>query len=175
MLWVGMLLVGTGLALAALVLWAYSQRRRGDLGLPAGRVVSADTSGWRACERPLFSKRYRLTGRPDYLVQAGRSLVPVEIKPGRTVSQPYPGDVLQLGAYLLLIEEATGQRPSHGLLRYREQTFEVPYSRSLRASVIAELSEMRRLRSARRVAPQHNEPQRCLHCGHREHCEERLA
>jgi CRISPR-associated exonuclease Cas4 len=167
-------LLGLGLGLLALVAWRYSRRERGRLGLPEGRVVSADTGGWRACPQPLYSARYRLAGRPDYLVEAQRTLVPVEVKPGRRASRPYPSDVLQLGAYLLLLEEETGRRPRYGLLRYADKTFEIPYTRALRRQVVASLHEMRRLRRARRVPPQHDEPRRCRRCGHREHCQEAM-
>ena len=170
-----LVLLGLGLGLIALVIWRLGHWERKSLGLPSGRIISVDVEGWRTCEQPLYSARYRLAGRPDYLVQMGHSLVPVEVKPGRAADRPYPGDVLQLGAYLLLLEEKTGCRPPCGLLRYREHTFEIPYTVGLRQSVIACLGEMQRLRTARQVIPQHREPQRCWHCGHREHCTERLV
>jgi len=168
-------LVGAALAMLALLAWRHSRRQRQRLGLPQGRVVSADTGGWRACARPLYSARYGLAGKPDYLVRTKGALVPVEVKPGRRAARPYPSDVLQLGAYLLLVEEETGRRPPYGLLCYAEAKFEIPYTSGLRQSVIATLQEMQRLRHARRVAPQHHEPQRCRHCGHREHCDDALA
>ncbi len=168
-------LLGLGLALAALAAWRHSGRQRERLGLPEGRIVSADTGGWKACAQPLYSARYHLAGRPDYLVEARRALVPVELKPGRRSLRPYPSDVLQLGAYLLLVEEETGRRPPYGLLCYAERSFEIPYTRALRQAVIESLAEMQRLRKAGRVAPQHSEPQRCRRCGHREHCDEAMA
>ncbi len=170
-----LILLGLALALAAFLLWRQGRAQRRDLGLPDGRIVSADTGNWRACTQPLFSARYRLAGRPDYLVQVGRALVPVEAKPGRTAEKPYDSDVLQLGAYLLLVEEETGRRPPYGLLHYRQRTFQIPYSPALRQSIIGCLDEMRHWRQARDVPPQHDEPQRCLRCGHRDHCSERLA
>ncbi len=177
MIQTGALLTILGLALALLALLArhHSQRQRELLGLPEGRVISADTGSWRACERPLYSARHRLAGKPDYLVQARGTLLPVEVKPGRRAARPYPSDVLQLGAYLLLIEEETGRRPPYGLLCYASDKFEIPYTPGLRQNVIDTLEEMQRLRRARHVAPQHREPQRCRHCGHREHCRDALA
>lgn len=167
-------LLGLVLALLAWLAWQHSRRQRERLGLPRGRIVSADTGGWQACPRPLYSARYRLAGKPDYLLQVGRALVPVEVKPGRRATQPYPSDVLQLGAYLLLVEEETGRRPPYGLLRYAEDTFEIPYTAALRRRTIETLQEMQRLRHARRVAPQHSDPRRCRYCGYREHCDEAL-
>ncbi len=172
LLGVGLVALGLALALAAWLLWRRGRSDWAALGLPEGRVVSTDTGSWRTCRQPLYSARYRLAGKPDYLVQARRVLLPVEVKPGRVATRPYASDVLQLGAYLLLLEEQTGQRPSHGLLAYRERSFEVPYTPQLRASVLRSLEEMRRLRHARHVGPQHREPRRCQCCGQREHCRE---
>lgn len=163
-------LLGLALALAAVRAWQTGRRQRELLGLPAGRVVAADTGGWAACDRPLYSARYRLAGKPDYLVEAGRSLVPVEVKPGRRAANPYASDILQLGAYLLLVEEATRRRPPYGLLCYAGRTFEIQFTPLLKRRVIACLAEMRHLRRARNARRQHDEAQRCLRCGHREHC-----
>lgn len=172
---IDLILLGLGLALVAILLWRYSRRQRENLGLPAGRVISIDTGGWQRCAQPLYSARYRLAGKPDYLVQTSRGLVPVEVKPGRSASQPYASDILQLGAYLLLVREETGKRPAYGLLCYGQHKFEIPYTTSLEKSVITCLEQMKRLHDARQVRPQHDEPQRCLRCGHRDQCDVRLA
>lgn len=172
MIW-GLTLVLLGLlaALVAGLLWLWSRRRRAELGLPEGRIVRADMGAWRRCEAPLYAARYRLAGRPDYLVHTRQGPVPVEVKPGRRAAAPYTGDVLQLGAYLLLVEEETGHRPPYGLLRYREQTFEIANTPALQKQVIACLEDMRALRQGGQApAPQHAEPQRCARCGQREHC-----
>jgi len=163
------------LALAGLALFLYSRRQRIHAGLPAGEVVYADTGAWQRCERPLFSARYGLSGKPDYLVKERGRMVPVEVKPGRTAPAPYEGDILQLAAYCLLAEEEYGQAPRYGYLKYRQQLFRIEYTAALRARLLSELAGMRRTFAARDVPPSHDEPQRCLHCGHREHCTSRLA
>ncbi|MGD2039631.1 MAG: CRISPR-associated protein Cas4, partial [Anaerolineae bacterium] len=61
------------------LLWRAGAARR-QTGLPRGRVAYVDTGAWQRCERPLFSNRHRLTGRPDYLVACGDELIPVEVK-----------------------------------------------------------------------------------------------
>ena len=107
---IALLLIGVLLLLA---LWLYlsaarSQRRS---GLPQGRLVYADTGRWSEVSRPYFSQRYRLTGKPDYLVETGDGLVPVEVKHGAAPvgGQPYDSHVMQLAAYCLLVEDAHGQ------------------------------------------------------------------
>lgn len=167
------------LAVALLAIGLWLLRRAGIMrrrtGLPAGRVVSVDESGWAAPGRPLFSQRYRLTGRPDYLVRGRRETIPVEVKPGRTANKPYEADILQLGAYCLLVEEALGQAPSHGLLKYRTGTFRVDYTEALRAAVMETISAIRRDNKARHVGISHDDARRCRACGVRDSCDERLA
>ena len=59
------------LVLGGLGLWLLlrATATRQEAGLPEGRVTYVDTGAWDRCERPLFSRRHRLTGRPDYLVR----------------------------------------------------------------------------------------------------------
>jgi len=112
------------------LLWARSRAARRETGLPEGEVVYADTEGWEAC-RPLYASRWGLAGKPDYIVRSGGNMIPVEVKPCRRAEHPYEGDVLQLAAYCLLVEETTGQRPPYGLLRYAERSFRIPYDHRL--------------------------------------------
>ncbi len=163
------------LATTGLGLWAWSRRQRAMAGLPAGRIVYADTGAWQRCDRPLFSQEYRLAGKPDYLVEEQGCIVPVEIKPRRRVTEPYMGDVLQLAAYCLLVEEEYGERPGYGYLKYHDALFKVDYTGSLRQQLLTQLAIMRQQLRASDVAASHKEPRRCMGCGHREHCDRRLA
>ena len=140
--------------------------------MPQGRVVYRDTEGQPG--RTLFSNRYRLAGRPDYLVLERGVPCPVEVKPGRTDNHPRDGDVLQLGAYCLLVEETERRRPPHGYLRYADRTFEVPYTDELRAAVLEVLEDMRRDLAEAEVLPRHEEAGRCRACGFREECGEAM-
>ncbi|MBU0493033.1 MAG: Dna2/Cas4 domain-containing protein [Chloroflexi bacterium] len=168
-----MVLLAGAVLVAALLLLRGAGARRSQAGLPRGRVVYQDTTGEPA--RPLFSNRYRLTGRPDYVIQERGAVVPMEVKPGRTAQQPYDGDVLQLGAYCLLVEESEHRRPPHGYLRYADHTFQIPYTDELRTAVLDALDDIRHDLRARDVAPSHDDPARCRGCGLRDECGEALA
>ena len=163
------------LALGGLLLWLFGRRQRISSGLPAGEVVYADTGAWQRNERPLFSRRYGLSGKPDYLVEERGRFVPVEVKPGRTAATPYDGDILQLAAYCLLAEEEYGQSPPYGYLKYRRQLFRIEYTAGLRRRLLSTLEDMRHAFQARDLPPGHTDPHRCLHCGHHDHCARRLA
>ncbi|MGB9606821.1 MAG: CRISPR-associated protein Cas4, partial [Bryobacteraceae bacterium] len=111
-------------------------------------------------------------GRPDYLLDDRGRTVPVEVKPGRRAAQPYLGDVMQLAAYGLLLEEVTGEMPPYGLLRYSNATFEVPFNRDLFQKVLELLGEMEGVRQEKEVPRSHNDATRCAACGLRYACGE---
>lgn len=163
-------LIILALALFGLAFWL-----RGHTGLPWARVVGSDTHAGQPLERPLFSRRYGLTGKPDYLIERGKALIPVEVKPGRRAAAPYHSDLMQLAAYCLLVEETFGQAPPYGLLRYAETTFRLAYTPAIRSELLAILAEMHDLLNADDVARDHDEGRRCAACGFRDQCEDSLA
>lgn len=165
-----LLLILLGLAL----LWI-AQRVRARIGLPPGRIVAADMGPWRRLDRPLYSHRHRLIGRPDYIVADGADLIPVEVKSARAPAQPYASHVLQLAAYCLLVAETSGRRPPYGLLRYADRTFRVPFTRELEEEVLALLAAMRKDLDADEVPRRHQDPRRCQRCGYRDVCDQALA
>lgn len=161
--------------LAALALWLVARRGRQAAGLPAGRVVYADTRAWQKSERPLFSNTYRLAGKPDYLVKEGRSLIPVEVKTRSAPAAPYLSHVMQLAAYCLLVEEALGAPAPYGLIHYRDKTFRVENTQGLRAELLQLLTEMRGAQRARQVHRSHDSAQRCARCGFQDVCGEAIV
>lgn len=164
------ILVLGGLLLLLLALWL---RQRS--GLPWARVVAADMDAARSLQRPLFSRRYLLTGKPDYILQLHGQMIPVEVKPGRHAPAPYQSDLMQLAAYCLLLEEETGRPPPYGLLRYAKTTFRLTYTPAVRDQVLAIVAEMQATLDAADCARSHSEPRRCAACGFRDICDEALV
>jgi CRISPR-associated exonuclease Cas4 len=164
------------LILIAVLLWFVSQRAQRASGLPAGQVVYTDTGGWGRPEKPLFSQRLQLTGKPDYLVREGAGYVPVEVKSGRApVSGPHAAHVYQLAAYCALIAEAYGRRPAYGLIKYTDEILRVDFTPGLEAELLELLDEMRADADAEDVSRSHSSAARCRACGFREICEESLG
>jgi CRISPR-associated exonuclease Cas4 len=149
-------------------------RTRRTTGLPAGRVVYADTGDWHPPDTPFFSTTYRLTGKPDYLVKTRAGLIPVEVKSSAAPAQPYSSHVLQLAAYCLLVEEAEGRAPPYGLIQYHNTAFEVDYTDALRRELLVLLDEMRQARR-KGANRSHDEPRRCAGCGYRQGCDQSLV
>ncbi len=160
------------LALALMAAGALTRRRT---GLPWGRVLADDVGGGRTLQRPLYARRYGLTGKPDYLIERGGASIPVEVKPSRRSPQPYASDLMQLAAYCLLVEETTGRAPPYGLLRYAEATFRLTYTEAVRDELLATLEAMRELLEEEDAERSHDEPRRCAGCGFNAICEDSLA
>ncbi|MGD1995543.1 MAG: PD-(D/E)XK nuclease family protein [Anaerolineae bacterium] len=163
------------LLLLGLVLLWLARQSRARTGLPEGRVVAADVGTWRRLDRPLFSRRHRLTGRPDYVVADGSDLIPVEVKSARAPARPYDSHVLQLAVYCLLVGETSGRRPPYGLLHYADRTFEIPYTRGLEAEMLAALRAMRDGLAAGDASRSHDNPRRCAACGYHGRCDQVLV
>jgi CRISPR-associated exonuclease Cas4 len=161
--------------IGALVFWL-GRRAQADAGLPIGRVIYSDTSDWRAIDKPLFSRTHRLTGKPDYLVQQGREIVPIEVKSAHTPNDgPRRSHVLQLAAYCLLVEETYRQRPKYGIVKYADRMFAVDYTDTLRTELLDVIAAMRDDLARGAAERSHDEAARCVHCGYRHACPERLA
>lgn len=160
------------LALAALLL---GLRLRARTGLPWARVLASDVGLGRQLDRPLYARRHRLTGKPDYIIERRGAQIPVELKPGRSAPRPYESDLMQLAAYCLLIEETSGAAPPYGLLRYADATFRLDYTDAVRDELLAILDEMRDLLEAEDAARSHDEARRCAGCGFAATCDESLA
>lgn len=158
------------LFVVALLLLRQSRSDRVASGLPGGRVVYVDDRDWQRPPASLKAPRYGLVGRPDYLLRRGRAIIPVEAKPSRVAATPYEGDVLQLAAYCLLVEEAYDVTPPYGLLRYRDHTFEIAYDDDLRERLLDLLEEMREVAWEDDVLRSHEQVSRCAACAMRAHC-----
>jgi CRISPR-associated exonuclease Cas4 len=120
--------------IGVLIFWL-GRRSQAEAGLPLGRVIYSDTRGWQPIEKPLFSRTHRLTGKPDYLVQQGREIIPVEVKSSAApAAGPRRSHVLQLAAYCLLVEETYRHRPKYGIVKYADRVFA-----SVRAAVLLDV------------------------------------
>ncbi|OJV94688.1 MAG: hypothetical protein BGO39_23500 [Chloroflexi bacterium 54-19] len=175
----GGLLLLAGLIILAGAVWLARRSWLGQQasGLPAKvSVVYSDSGAWEKVAEPLFSATYGLTGKPDYVLQTKKGLVPVELKPTRQAAQPYESDIMQLAAYCLLLEDAWQEQPPYGLLRYQEKTFRIDWTAELRQDLLDLLDEMRELytfpayKGGPLPDPHHDMTVRCHGCGFRYVC-----
>lgn len=174
-----LLLLVAVLLLAGLVMLWVSARQRSSSGLPSGRVIYSDTRAWNEVQEPLYDKELRLTGKPDYLVQQGELLIPVEVKSSRVASAPYDSHIYQLAAYLWLVQQSYGVRPPYGILHYPNRTVAIDYTPELEQSFLDLIEEIRQdeKRSGRgqEVDRSHESAVRCMRCGFRQICDQALV
>ena len=166
--------------LLGLVLLWQSTRQRRAAGLPGGQVVYADTSHWAPVEKPLYAPNLGLTGKPDYLVQQGEYLIPVEVKSTSSPYQdPFDAHIYQLAAYCLLVAHVYKRRPPHGILHYTppsgpSRTFAIPFTPELEADVLSLITEIQGQSLHAEISRSHTSPARCAHCGYHSICDQAL-
>jgi len=164
------------LLLLALLLFLLSRRTsksvervRRDYGIPEGEVTYSDLD---RPARPLFSERYLIAGKPDYIVRNERGeLIPVEVKSGNA-EEPHRGHILQLAAYCLLVEEVYGSRVPYGILVYSNGAqHRIEYTEELKKELLSTVSEMRRVLRSGEIERNHESERRCLSCSFNGVCE----
>lgn len=164
------------LLLAALSLMA-ARGARARAGIPQGRIVYSDVGTEQQPSKALVSQRYRLAGKPDYIVSTADGDVPVECKSTRAPARgPYESHVAQAMAYCLLMEDLSGVAPPYGLIKYSDRTVRVRYTPEMKRRLLGLIEEVYEARgvAAAAVHRNHSAPARCRSCGVREACGEAL-
>jgi CRISPR-associated exonuclease Cas4 len=162
------------LILSVYFFWrSFLQRKRS--GLPGGRIIYADTSKWGRLEKSLYVPELGLAGKPDYLVEIGDELIPVEVKSTIVRHAPYDSHIYQLAAYCLMVHKIHKRRPSYGILHYPNRTFSVDFTNELEVEVLAILDQMRSISRKKNVTRSHDSPARCSGCGFRKVCDQSLS
>ncbi len=162
------------LFIAGLALLWYSNRQRQATGLPGGRVIYSDTHKWGAVSEPLYDPELGLTGKPDYLVEQGGKIIPVEVKSSPALEGPYDSHIYQVAAYCRLVQRTHGKRPPYGILHYPNRTYAIDYTPALEAALAVILQEIRSQDRADEVDRSHDSAARCSGCGYRAICDQRL-
>lgn len=164
-----MLFLGAGavLVIAAVFLWSFGRLLGRSTGVPGGVVVFSDTGYEQVRGFAMVSRRFGLSGMPDYLVKSPEGVLPVEMKSGRMPrGGPYWNHIVQLVVYMLLVEEYYGG-VSYGVIKYSDQSVNVPFTLDSRKRVLGLVSEIRVLRKfeVEAVKRSHEMAGRCAGCG----------
>jgi CRISPR-associated protein Cas1 len=120
----------------------------------------------------LVSKELGLTGRVDAVHHREGAWIPYEHKRGHAKRGPngeaeaWPWDELQVLAYAMLIEEATGRRVPEGRVRYHADnvTVRVPLTDEGRRRVQESVERMKQLRRLGVRPPVNSNENACIHC-----------
>lgn len=166
------LLLPLALIVLGLVVWWRAGRQRQQTGIPDGHPVYADTREFPGIV--LYARHDGLKGRPDFLIQQGAEIIPVEAKTGRTPTQPYWGHIMQLTAYCVLVEAHYGIRPPYGIIRYPQRQFQVDFTLEREQQLRVILADMRQAQALDEAHRSHQNPRLCAACGYRVECDESL-
>jgi len=98
----------------------------------------------------LISEKYNLRGKPDFIFKHKKKpnlLLPVELKSGsiKDAKEPHYGDMMQLVAYFLIIEDCFGVVPPEGMIAYKDRIFvikNVPEIRKMLLDIIEDMEYM---------------------------------
>ncbi len=124
--------------------------------------------------KPFFSKRYRLVGKPDYIIKRDNKFIPVEIKSSHH-DKPQQNHILQLAAYCHLIEENYGGFVPYGILVYENiSKFRIPYDPKNRYELELNIKNIRQAIKKKKIIRNHNNPSKCKNCSMKIYCNKRL-
>lgn len=118
----------------------------------------------------LYSKKYDISGKPDYIYKKYNEYLPVELKSAVNKEKfPREKDLMQLAFYFLLIEDIYS-RPKKGIIIYSNVMFTIKNTRKLRRKIKSVLKDMRfMLKTGEQEA--NSSFANCKYCFYREVCE----
>jgi CRISPR-associated exonuclease Cas4 len=146
------------------------QKEKQSYGIPDGAIFYSDLN---VPATPLFSRRYRLSGKPDYIVKKEKQYIPVEVKSGKG-SHPHQSQMLQLAAYCQILEDTTREFVPEGILVYNNVPYTIRFDPKLRFELESIIKSMRMALRSGKVKRNHNEPGRCRNCSMRKYCQDIL-
>ena len=146
------------------------QKKKKSYGVPEGLILYSDLN---VPATALFSKRYRLTGKPDYIVRNENQYIPVEVKTGKG-SHPHQSQVLQLAVYCQILEDTFGEFVPEGILVYNNVPYTIRFDPKLRFELENVMRTMRISLRNGLVKRNHDDPARCRHCSMKQYCTNNL-
>ncbi len=125
-------LTGFIFLLGLIFLW-FINRKEKSFGSPMGERVYSDSDY--SPGEVLYSQSLPLVGKPDYIIREGNKYIPIEVKTGKTPSEPYTSHTMQLMAYCFLIEEKYAVTPPGGYIKYPDKEFKIAYTKEAKQSL----------------------------------------
>ena len=172
-----MLIVSIALFASAVFFLAISKKihnnviyKKKQYRIPKGKITYSDLN---IPAKPYFSKRYRTTGKPDYVIIENDKYIPIELKSG-SHHMPRKNHILQLATYCQLLEETYGGFVPYGRLVYNDSDFKIPFDPKLRFELESVITTMRNSLHHGDVELNHNDPSKCRHCSMRKYCRDNL-
>ncbi|KYK20984.1 hypothetical protein AYK21_01150 [Thermoplasmatales archaeon SG8-52-2] len=139
--------------------------------IPTGKITYQDLS---RPAKPFFSKRYKITGKPDFIIKNKNCLLPIEVKTS-AYREPQENHILQLAAYCQLIEENYKKFVPYGLLIYSDVSkFKIPFDPKTRFELESTIYNIRSITKTGKISRNHSEIGKCKNCSMRQFCDFKL-
>lgn len=139
--------------------------------IPEGRIAYSDLNN---PGKTFFSKRYRITGKPDYIVKKNKRYIPVEVKTG-VYNKPQKNHIFQLAGYCHLLEENYGGFVPYGILVYNDRyQYKIPFDPRIRLEFESTVKNMRNIMKTGKATRNHSNSNRCKSCSMRTYCDVKL-
>ena len=124
--------------------------------------------------KPFFSKRYRITGKPDYVIKKNNHFIPIEVKIS-AYNKPQKNHILQLAAYCQLLEENSGKFVPYGMLVYNYiSKHKIPFDPKIRFEFESTVKNMREIMKTGKIIRNHNDLFKCKNCSMRSYCDTKI-
>ena len=144
------------------------ERLKEDYKIQKGAIEYSDLN---VPAEPFFSKKYRIAGKPDYVIHDKDRYIPVELKTGG-YKIPQKNHIFQLAAYCHLIEENYNVFVPYGILVLNNQDeYKLPFNPKVRFELENTIKKMRYLLNSKTITRNHEDPYRCENCSMRKYCD----
>jgi len=153
-----------------------AKRIRNETGIEEGRIDYVDSLERR--EDTLYGKILNISGKPDIILEHEGYFIPEEVKTGKIPRGPYFSHILQLAAYLKLVEDNYGIRPPYGYIQYGDQEenrYMIHFDSKLEALLAEKVHDMEKLMERGEVHRNHRRVGKCGNCSRRTVCPENLT
>ena len=151
----------------SIIIDANTKKIKKTYSIQSGKIIYSDLN---KKAETLFSKKYMIAGKPDYIVNQNGRYIPVELKTGNSRS-PQINHILQLAAYCHLIEENYNSFVPYGILVYNnKEKYKVDYTPKIRFELESTVKKMQKMIKTNRFVRNHNEKNRCRNCSMKEYC-----
>ena len=147
-----------------LIFRGLSMKIKSENKLPSGNIFRTDLN---KPSKALVSDKYRLIGKPDYLLNVNGGIIPVEFKTSRD-GKIKEGHILQLASYCLLIEECYKQKVDYGILDYNGNKYEIPFTDELKNELLNVMFNIRN--EGEQPTRNHENYGKCLNCSYNFGC-----
>lgn len=139
--------------------------------IPNGKITYQDLN---KPSKPFFSRRYRIAGKPDYIIKNNNLFIPIEVKTG-AYTEPQESHILQLAAYCHLLEENYNKFVPYGILIYSDiSKFKIPFDPKIRFELESKINNIRSITRTGNITRNHSEASRCKNCSMNQFCDFKL-